>query len=290
MKAITPDEFAELLPQVCDWATTSDYTGWMPENPLWGHCAVASLVAQDLFGWGLLRASLLEVPEFAAMRSHYKNFFSSGARDFTAPQFGERYPENLEWVARARADVLSPAYPQTLQRYKLIAFRIAREIAEGNALFDDLFYAQCFGAAMESTCQKMRFGCVITHNGEVVYTGCNKTIEPLKSMCDPNCMRFSITSRTESMLGACGHAEEGMWEVVRQGIPLNECELYIAGFNGIIPWLKTEPVHTCLRCAVQMYNARLKRIYVPVVDRWVGISSEEALESARAYATQEKKV
>lgn len=288
MKTVTPEEFADLLPFICDRETSSDPDNWTPENPLWGHCAVVSLIAQDLFGGKLFRTSLLDIPEFARMRSHYKN----AARDFTASQFGDHYPEDRVWVEKKRSDVLSPAHPETKERYKLLASRIAEVISDGNSLFDDAIYLRCFYEAMDSACQKMRFGCVITtHNGEIIYGGCNANIEPLKSMCDPKCMRFFITSRTESMLGACGHAEEhGLWEIVRQGIPLDECELYIAGFNGIFPWMKTEPEHTCLRCAVQMYNAKLKKIYVPVVDRWVGISPEQALETARAYATQEKKV
>ncbi len=91
------------------------------------------------------------------------------------------------------------------------------------------------------------------------------------------------------MLGACGHAEEGLWEVVHKGIPVRECELYIAGLhaNGL-PWLKQAAEHTCLRCAVQMHNAHLKTIYVPVVDRWAGITPERALATARFYATKEK--
>lgn len=136
----------------------------------------------------------------------------------------------------------------------------------------------------------MKFGCVITHNGEVVYEGCNKTIAPLQSLCEPRCIRFGIASRTESMIGACGHAEEGMWDVIHRGIPISECELYVAGvYPDGLPWLKISAEHTCLRCAVQMHNARVKAVYVPVRDRWAGITTEKALETALAYAMQEKR-
>lgn len=102
---------------------------------------------------------------------------------------------------------------------------------------------------------------------------------------------MSITSRTESMLGACGHAEEGMWEVVHAGVPIHEHELYVAGFypNGLL-WIKTRAEHTCLRCAVQMHNAKIRRVYVPLIGGWRGISTEHALETALAYATQKKTV
>ncbi len=290
MKELTPNRFKELLPVICDQETSQDFNGWASENPLWGHCAVVSLVAQNLFGGELLRASLTEVPGFEHMRSHYWNRLADGSvDDFTKPQFGTNYPSGLKAEVRDRSYVLS--YPETVKRYKLLTFRLAKMVSEGNQIFDDPIYQKCFYAALDSPCQKMKFGCVITHGDEIVYEGCNKTIEPLKSLCEPKCIRFSITSRTESMLGACGHAEEGMWEIIHQGTPIRECELYIAGlYASGLPWLKQAAEHTCLRCAVQMYNAHLKTIYVPVVDRWIGITPEQALETARSYATKEKTV
>ena len=290
MRELTPSKLKELLPVICDQETSQDSNGWTLENPLWGHCAVVSLVAQNLFGGELLRGSLMEVPGLEHMRSHYWNKLADGEiEDFTKPQFGANYPSGLKAEVRGRSYVLS--YPETVKRYKLLAFRLAKAVSEGNPIFDDQFYQKCFYTALDSSCQKMKFGCVITHNGEIVYEGCNKTIEPLKSLCEPKCIRFSITSRTESMLGGCGHAEEGLWEVVHRGIPVRECELYVAGLyaNGL-PWLKQAAEHTCLRCAVQMYNAHLKIIYVPVVDRWIGITPEQALDTARSYATKEKTV
>jgi len=290
MRELTPDKFKELLPIICDCETSQDSAGWTPKNPLWGHCAVVSLVAQNLFGGELLRASLTEVPGFEHVRSHYWNKLPDGSvDDFTKSQFGDNYPNGLKGEVRNRSYVLS--YPETAKRYKLLALRLAKAVSERNPLFDEPTYQKCFYAALDSPCQKMKFGCVITHNNEIVYEGCNKIIEPLKSLCEPTCIRFSITSRIESMLGACGHAEEGLWDVVNKGIPINECELYIAGLyvNGL-PWLKQAAEHTCLRCAVQMYNAHLKTIYVSVVDRWVGITPEQALKTARSYATKEKTV
>lgn len=73
MQEITPNTFKELLPTICNRETSQDPAGWTPENPLWGHCAVVCLAAQNLFGGELLRASLTEVPGFEHMRSHYWN-------------------------------------------------------------------------------------------------------------------------------------------------------------------------------------------------------------------------
>ncbi len=287
---ISLKELEKVLPKICDKETSQDPNGWTPTNPLWGHCAVVSLVAQNLFGGNLLRASLQDT-EFAHMRSHYWNKLADGSEeDFTKPQFGEHYPQVLKAEPRDRSYVLQ--YIETAKRYKLLALRLAKTLNNDNPLFDDPIYRACFETALESECQKMKFGCVITHDSKIVYQGANKTIEALRSLCEQECIRFSIQSRTEQMLGACGHAEElGLWAVAKKKIPLDECELYIAGVhpNGL-PWIKKEPEHTCLRCSTQMYNADVKKIFVPVVDKWIGITPKEALDTAIKYATKEKAV
>lgn len=290
------DAFARLLPALCDRETSADPDGWTPENPLWGHCAVVATAVQDRFGGDLLRASLEKFPKWAAMRSHYWNRFPHGGRrDFTEPQFGGDPPQGLEASVRTRAYVLSHA--PTLERYKLLSWRIAKAENAGNPLFDDddingALYRTCYKAAMGSPCGKMRFGSVLMRQGEVVSVASNATIEPLKSLCEGACIRLSIASRTESMIGSCGHAEEFViWDAVKQGIRPSECDLYVAGvrMNGA-PWLKERAEHTCLRCAVQMHNAGIQRIFVPVGGRWESVTTAEALQQAKAYATGEKSV
>ena len=295
---ITPEQFKKLLPTICTKETASESTqnNWTKENPLWGHCAVVSVVAQNLFGGELLRASL-EGTLFESGGSHYWNRLADKTEeDFTKAQFGDNFPQDLKPIVRDREYVLKTAKnaAQTEKRYKLLAFRLAKTLNNNNPLFDDPIYKACFETALDSECQKMKFGCAITHNSEVIYLGFNATIEPLKSLCEPECIRFKIQSRTEQMLGACGHAEEKAISEVsknRKDISLSDCDLYIAGLypNGL-PWIKQKPEHTCLRCAVPMYNANLRTIYVPVIDKWIGITPTEALETARAYATGEEKV
>lgn len=292
---VTLERFKELLPLICDKETSSDPEYWTPENPLWGHCAVVSLVAQNIFGGKLARASL-ENTEFAKMGSHYWNILPYGfSEDFTKPQFQGKETV-LTASERTREYVLydpkTGKQREIMNRYKLLAYRLAKALSGNNPLFDDTTYKRCFYAALESPCQKKKFGCVIFHHDEVIYDGCNKTIKPLKSFCEPSCIRLSIQSRTESMTGACGHAEEmGLWEVIHRDIPINDCSLYVAGINiNCLPLIKENTDFTCLRCAVQMYNARIKSVYMPVIDHWWGISPEQAVITARAYATGEKKV
>lgn len=115
------EEFKKLLPKICDRETTLDPDGWTPENPLWGHCAVVSVLAQQLFGGELLRASL-EDTEFADMRSHYWNrLFDGAVEDFTAPQFGDNYPKGLKAETRTAEYVLSN--PETNKRYLILVSR-----------------------------------------------------------------------------------------------------------------------------------------------------------------------
>lgn len=252
---------------------------------------MVSLVAQNLFGGDLVRAALNKIPGFEDINSHYWNRFPDGTtRDFTYAQFGKRCLQHPQGEVRQRSYVLS--YPETLKCFKLLSFRLAKTMSGDNLLFSDQIYQECFYSALDSPCQKMKFGCVITRNGQIVYSGANNTIEPLKSICEPTCIRLSIQSRTESMLGACGHAEElGLWKMANNGTPLHECELYVAGLHAnCLPWFKQVAEHSCLRCAVQMCLAKISRIHVPVIDHWEWLTPETAVETARRYALGEKKV
>lgn len=195
------------------------------------------------------------------------------------------YPEFV-W---RRSYVLS--CPETLKRYKLLSFRLAKILCGYNLLFSDKIYQECFYSALGSPCQKMKFGCVIIHKGQIVYGGSNNTIGPLKFICEQTCVRLSIQSRTESMLGACVHAEElDLWELLNGGTPpLHKCELLVAGLNAnCLPSFKQTADFTCLRCAVQMYLAKISFIHIPVADHWERLSPKTALETAYYYAIVKK--
>ena len=71
--------------------TSADPVNWTVSNPLSGHCAIVSLLAQDIYGGEILRASL-EGTEWKRMRSHYWNKLPSGEIDFTEAQFEGRRP------------------------------------------------------------------------------------------------------------------------------------------------------------------------------------------------------
>jgi deoxycytidylate deaminase len=287
---ISTEQFINILPQVCDDKTSQSPDLWTQDNPLLGHCAVVSLVAQNLFGGDLLRASLEKYPDWSYARSHYVNILPNGKIiDFTKAQFKDNYPDDFEFEKRDRDYVLG--YPETQRRFSLLSYRLAKELTQ-NPIFEDPIYERCFRTAVLSPCQKMSFGAVMVRNNEVVAESSNKYIDELRSMCDPTCIRLNITSRTESMLGACGHAEEWVLKETRdKNIDPKSCDLYVAGVdkNGM-PRIKEEPEHTCLRCAVQMYYAQLKSIQIPVINKWMGITPSQALETSKQYATRVKSV
>lgn len=119
-RPITPRRFSWIILTVCAPDTSADQKGWSKFNPLWGHCAVIALLAQDLFGGTLIRKSLLEVPGLEHIRSHYLNKFPDGREwDFTYTQFAEKLPIDLPREERTREQLL--AHPDTKLRYE--AFR-----------------------------------------------------------------------------------------------------------------------------------------------------------------------
>lgn len=294
---VSTERFSELLVDgLCTRETSADPAGWTPENPTWGHCAVVALVAQNLFGGEIVRAPLDRVPAFVHMRSHYWNFFDGNHHDFTVGQFkGGLAEASLIGTRRARHELLD--HSETKRRYKELAYRLAA-IVEPSPIFDDEIHKQAFFAALDSPCQKMKFGVVVMREAvfggenEPVHATCNATIGPLASMCQPTCIRLGIASRTESMIGACGHAEEhALAWLSNEELSPPDYSLYIVGLQGNgLPWFRAERAHTCLRCAVQMYNAKLGMIRVALLTGWEDVTTEEALVSARDFALGTKKV
>jgi hypothetical protein len=131
----------------------------------------------------------------------------------------------------------------------------------------------------------------LIHHGKIIAKACNDPTEEKEDMCDPICIRLKIQSRTEQMLGACDHAEEwAMRKAVMIGVPLQQCELYVAGFKfDCLPNIAAEPEFTCLRCASEMDRYGVGLIYVPVDFKWMFLNSAQAVRTAKAYALGEKK-
>ncbi len=290
MADLTLEGFVSLLPRIVS-KNTSLSPAWSEENPLFGQCAVVSTLAQIHFGGEMHRASL-DGTVFADMRSHYWNVLADGTEiDFTAAQFQGNKPGFTEYATRTPAYVLSNE--ETKRRFKELSFNLAKALDPGNNLFADLIYRAGFDVAMDSPCQKMKFGAVAVYQGNpILATAYNDHNPVTKDLCEPRCIRFDLPSRTESMIGGCDHAEELVMDRVRGlGVSLEETEIYIVGLDQKnLPWMRAEAEHTCIRCSSQMYRAKVGSIVVPVKDKgWVNISPQAALESAKLYALRMKR-
>ncbi len=122
--------FLKILAKICDRDTSADPEHWSAENPLWGHCAVVALLAQDQFGGTLVRWYLEGVAGLEHVRSHYSNILPDGTEfDFTAEQFQGKLPKDLPAEERTREQVLS--YPDTQRRYELLRDRFEAELLNG---------------------------------------------------------------------------------------------------------------------------------------------------------------
>ncbi len=115
-------EFLEKVKKIANKDTSFDPDNWTIENPLWGHCVIVSLLAQDYFGGTLVRGSLEKMPKLSHLRSHYWNRLENGEEiDFTREQFEEDIVFN-DTEIRTRESVLCSL--STQKRYLTLKARL----------------------------------------------------------------------------------------------------------------------------------------------------------------------
>ena len=158
-------------------------------------------------------------------------------------------------------------------------------------------YERCIELARLSPCQKLGFGALLIdpmYPEVIVAEGYNEPILPLAGDCIPDCCRFNIPSRTQSMMGACGHAEEAcLWTAVRhlRANNIDLFEMYVAGVNAVgHPLVKKNFTYTCIRCAVQIYQAGIRGINVWINDSWHFVPAFDAVKQSREYAVGAREV
>lgn len=156
-------------------------------------------------------------------------------------------------------------------------------------------YKLCLIEARRSDCAKMGFGCVaMSRDGMLLAIGHNARHKSLAAFCEDKCIRFSIPSRTQNMLGACHHAEESViFQLINEGHNMKSVDLYVAGVraNGE-PYKKMNDEFTCLRCAVLMENAQVRSINVwnSTLLIWTAIDPALAVKMAMGFALGQKEV
>ncbi len=111
-------ELKQILPKICRADTQQSKKEWTVANPFQGHCAVVSLLVQDILGGSILWATL-EGTGWAG--NHYWNLLPNGEEmDFTEDQFGGNRPD-LRGEIRGRDFLLSS--DDTKKKYHLLANR-----------------------------------------------------------------------------------------------------------------------------------------------------------------------
>ncbi len=116
------EEFTACLRVAAQRGTSADPEGWSSENPLWGHCAAVSLLAQELYGGDLVRGSLQSHPRYKYLKSHYWNRINGQDIDFTREQYLDLSCGELLAEVRPRGLVL--AHPDMASRYALLKDRL----------------------------------------------------------------------------------------------------------------------------------------------------------------------
>jgi len=160
-------------------------------------------------------------------------------------------------------------------------------------------YDSCIRAAEASDCSKMKFGAVLVpsrpHPTGLGYplASCNRRMEPLAYLCEETCIRLTMPSRTDGLIGACAHAEERvLWAAKSLGYDLLGASLYVAGLKPEGPFWRNGRRWTCLRCAIAMWHSGIAKVMVPVTApdtengwRWEGILVADAMREAVDFAT-----
>jgi tRNA(Arg) A34 adenosine deaminase TadA len=153
-------------------------------------------------------------------------------------------------------------------------------------------YELCIKLARQSPCKKMGFGAVLYDESaeKVLWEAFNTRILDVPDICQPECIRMKIPSRTQSMVGACLHAEEVcLWYALKYADveSLRNCALYVAGvWPDGRPIERGESGFSCIRCATQMVHSGVSGVNVWFERDWHFFKSEHALRDSQLYATQ----
>ncbi len=286
---------------------------WAPENPTYGHCAVAVLIAQDILG-GEIRRGLLpkEWAEKLGYRSHYWNVGLEAKPnyfDITAEQFPKDFPyddfingmfeENPD-LADKREYLLSN--PETKKRYKILKERFEATL-RSNPLYLDEKFQLCWETAFAGgpRCKKMVFACLVYDGNRLISWEVNRLMterfgQPRFCAIDGSeCIRVNIQSRMDATVGDCGHAP--VWSLARvfelgyKPGDLPKLDFYEAGFRPDgSPWWRNEPSYSCTYCQNIFAIFGLDKIWGTCYNQWMPLRTQDSFYSSGKYALGEKKV
>lgn len=144
---------------------------------------------------------------------------------------------------------------------------------ESAPLLTDEFYLRCISLATQSKGNE-RYGSILVADEKVVGEGYNRAI------AHPAFGRLEREIRQ----GYANHAEvEAMNDALANGFPIEESELYVAGYFSKSGQLFFKTDYTCVKCMPHMKNYGISSIYIPTPDGWIKKSLDDAGEEAKKF-------
>ena len=277
---------------------------WTPENPLYGHCAIATALAEDLCGLKTKRGVIPEEwQKKLGYRSHYWNILPDGSPyDFSREQMPADFPYDAfirgeigsEFSMDVRTRIL--ANDDTRKRYEMLRERV-EALLKGTPIFNDPKFQRCWELAFskDAKCAKMRFACLVYQGGFPVVHDVNRMMtdafgkERFCSLDGSSCIRKEMRSRTDAAIGDCGHSViwclRSVFNLGYKPDELARLDFYEAGFfpDGS-PWWRSKPEYTCLQCENTFSVFGLDKVWVPFDKRWIEVRTRESFYSVADYA------
>lgn len=283
---------------------------WTKENPLFGHCAVAAVLAQDFLGGKITsRFFPAEWAERFQNRSHYWNVLASGENiDLSREQFPPEFP----WddfvngkIGEPRGEDDKRSYilgnDATRQRYGILSDRVW-DFLEKNQILLDAKFQRCWELAFseKAKCPKFRFACLVYDGERLIAEDANRLMteqfgkERFCSLDGSRCERMKFGHRLDPTVGDCGHAP--LWCLARvfengyKPSDLPRLDFYEAGFSADgEPWRRPEPTYTCIYCENMFAVFGLDKIWGVYDMKWTKLLTSDSFYSSAGYATGEKK-
>lgn len=277
---------------------------WTPENPLYGHCAVATALCEDFCGGTTKRGVIPpEWREKLGYKSHYWNVLPDGSDyDLSREQFPPDFPYDAfikgevgsEFSVDVRARILGN--DDTRKRYERLRQQV-EILLEVTPIFNDRKFQRCWELAFsqDAKCGKMRFACVVYQGGFPVVHDVNRMMtdafgkERFCSLDGSRCVRVEVPARTDYAVGDCAHAPiwclKKMFELGIRPSELRTFDFYEAGFypDGS-PWFRIRPTYTCLGCQNLFTVFGVSKIKVPQPHGWIELPTRESFYSSADYA------
>lgn len=283
---------------------------WSPENPFYGHCAVAAVLCEDFCGGTTKRGVIpKEWQERLGYKSHYWNILPDGtACDLSREQFPSDFPYDVfisgevgsEFSINVRGRIL--ANDDTRKRYELLRERVM-SFLRANPIFSDPKYRLCWELAFSgrSKCAKMRFACLVYSGNRLIAQDTNRMMteqfgrERFCSRDGARCIRKDLPHRIDPAIGDCGHS--AIWclkQVFNLGFrpsDLSKLDFYEAGFypDGT-PWFHKKPEYTCAACQNTFVTFGLDKILVSTNSGWVICLTRDSFYASADYALGKEKV